>query len=251
MEQDLLEVGLVRYAAVVMMLVCVAGGCGSPQAQQEGPVADEDAARCAENWRARGYDFDPKEMTCTQMYDRVRTIGRAEFWAVQGYRFDPNTRTAYEMDEMARQLRAVGLRRYTDPTLQQQGAPARQPSPPAATSTPPPAEAEVRAPSPAAGGPPETTAAPAPTEAATVPEAPAVVAAEPNEVTAQEPKPDQPPPRERVRQWLATATISDVRTGYPQYNDLGDIELARRIHATYFAETDFDEFTARFLRKQP
>ncbi len=58
-------------------------------------------------------------------------------------------------------------------------------------------------------------------------------------------------PRERVRRWLQTATIVDVRTGYPQYDDLDDIELALRIHAAYFRETDFDEFAARFLRRQP
>lgn len=234
-----------RRLALAVVLAWLAGGCGAPQAQQEGPVADEDAARCAENWRARGYDFDPNVMTCTQMYERARTIGRAEFWAVQGYRFDPNTRTAYEMDEMARQLRVVGLRRYTDPTLQQQAAPRPAPSP-AAAAPAPPAPPE---PTPLPESPSETPAAPMAAEPA--PKTPAVATPEPNEVAVVPPDRDELTSRERVRRWLEDATISDVRTGYPHYDDLDDIELALRIHATYFPETDFDEFAARFLRKQP
>jgi len=66
-----------------------------------------------------------------------------------------------------------------------------------------------------------------------------------------------PKPRERGRsardvrkQWLEEATIKRVRAKYPQYDDLNDVELARRIHATYFSETPYEEFARRFLAQK-
>ena len=50
--------------------------------------------------------------------------------------------------------------------------------------------------------------------------------------------------------WLEKATLKQVRAKYPQYDDLDDVMLARRIHATYFSETPYEEFAQRFLRRR-
>ena len=66
-----------------------------------------------------------------------------------------------------------------------------------------------------------------------------------------------PEPAERGRSvrdvrklWLEKATLKQVRAKYPQYDDLDDVVLARRIHATYFSETPYEEFARRFLRRR-
>lgn len=56
---------------------------------------------------------------------------------------------------------------------------------------------------------------------------------------------------ERLRRRLQGMTIGDVRGKYPQYGDMDDMELARRIHAHYFSETPFAEFARRFLGYEP
>ena len=66
-----------------------------------------------------------------------------------------------------------------------------------------------------------------------------------------------PEPKERGRSvrdvrklWLERATLKQVRAKYPQYDDLDDAVLARRIHATYFSETPYEQFARRFFEKK-
>ena len=50
-----------------------------------------------------------------------------------------------------------------------------------------------------------------------------------------------------IRRMLEGMAIAQVRERYPQYNDMDDMELARGIHARYFADVPFDDFAQRFL----
>ena len=56
------------------------------------------AVACARHYEDQGYDFDPVQMTCDQMCERVAAMRRADHWADQGHSFDPNSMTAEEMD---------------------------------------------------------------------------------------------------------------------------------------------------------
>jgi len=56
------------------------------------------AVACARHYEAQGYDFDPVEMTCDQMCEKVAAVRRTNYWADQGHSFDPNSMTAEEMD---------------------------------------------------------------------------------------------------------------------------------------------------------
>jgi hypothetical protein len=62
------------------------------------------AIRRAENWRKRGFNFDPNTMTCSDMSDRVQAIRRAAYWQDKGYSIDPNGRTWQAVDEQARAI---------------------------------------------------------------------------------------------------------------------------------------------------
>ena len=90
---------LQRRMALVTFVwgLCTLAGCISNSTKPFDPR--QDAARCAENWKKQGYDFDPNSMTCSQMFERVSTIQRARYWKAKGYSFDPNSMTTEEMNE--------------------------------------------------------------------------------------------------------------------------------------------------------
>jgi hypothetical protein len=81
-------------AVVSFFVICVVAGCGSS-------VGVPDAARCANNWKKQGYEFDPNSMNCSQMFRRAQAIRRANHWRMNGHYFDPNSMTASQMDETA------------------------------------------------------------------------------------------------------------------------------------------------------
>lgn len=85
-----------RKVVIVSILVCAITGCvGNPYCPSNQRLK---AIKCAANWNASGYNFDPNSMTCLQMYERVEAIQRAEFWAEKGYVFDPNSMAWSQMD---------------------------------------------------------------------------------------------------------------------------------------------------------
>lgn len=46
------------------------------------------------------------------------------------------------------------------------------------------------------------------------------------------------------------ATITDIRTKYPQYNDLTDRELAEKFHAKFYSDMPFEEFASKVQLKE-
>jgi hypothetical protein len=68
------------------------------------PASGKTAARCAENWRKQGFDFDPSTMTCSDMFTLAQAIRRAAYWQERGYTFDANSLTAEAMDRKATKL---------------------------------------------------------------------------------------------------------------------------------------------------
>ena len=85
-----------KRLGVLSLFIFVVVGCGSSPDYLTGKKRS--AIKCAENWKAKGYSFDPNSMTCSQMSGRVQAIRRAEFWAEKGYVFDSNSMTTDEMD---------------------------------------------------------------------------------------------------------------------------------------------------------
>lgn len=47
------------------------------------------------------------------------------------------------------------------------------------------------------------------------------------------------------------ATIKDIRSKYPQYNDLTDRELAEKFHAKFYADLPFEEFAGKINLQEP
>ena len=179
------------------------------------------AAQCAENWRAKGFDFDPATMTCEQMFERAQATWTAQYWRRQGYVFDPATMTAEEMDRRARALQEAassqaGEREVAKPRTAQAPVGSAAAEKQAVKPEVPPVQADSSTGSSSSDG------------AAAVPGVSPV-------------DPD-------LRRMLRKMTVLDVRLQYPQYNDLKDVELARRIHERYFPDTPFEDFARRFLR---
>lgn len=71
--------------------------------------SQKEAVKCANNWKAEGFNFDPNTMTCIEMFRRGSAIQRAEHWRKKGYVFDPNSLTWLEMDQ---QVKHVDRARY-------------------------------------------------------------------------------------------------------------------------------------------
>jgi hypothetical protein len=90
---------LQRRSALVTFVwgLCTLAGCISNSTKPFD--LRREAAKCAENWKTQGYDFDPNSMTCSQMFERVSAIQRARYWKAKGYSFDPNSMTTEEMNE--------------------------------------------------------------------------------------------------------------------------------------------------------
>ncbi len=88
-----LRAGLILMACALLIL----SGCAGSKSQAGRTQRVEIA--CAKYWKAKGYDFDPAQMTCDQMCDKAAAIKRSEHWARQGYTFDPHSMTASEMDQ--------------------------------------------------------------------------------------------------------------------------------------------------------
>ncbi len=87
---------------MLSVLICVVAGCNSNSdylSEQR-----REAIKCAENWKAQGYDFDPNSMACWQMYQRAQAIRTAEFWGEKGYLFDPNSMTRIEMGQKVKDI---------------------------------------------------------------------------------------------------------------------------------------------------
>ena len=201
------------------------------------------AARCAESWKAKGFEFDPTTMTCEQMFERAQATWKAEYWRKQGYVFDPATMTAQEMDRRARELQEAarsqtGNRNATKPPtaqalvgLEVSENQAGMPEIPQAQANPNPAGTGTARP---AAAPSQGKRADASSGGGSSDGAVAV--------------PDDPEVDPDLRRMLKKMTVLDVRLQYPQYNDLKDGELARRIHEKYFPDTPFEDFARRFLR---
>jgi len=201
------------------------------------------AARCAESWKAKGFEFDPTTMTCEQMFERAQAAWKAEFWRKQGYTFDPATMTAEEMDRRARELQEAaqpqaGDRNTTKPPIAQTLVEpevfenqAGMPETPQAQANPNPGGTGAAR---SAAAPPQGKGADASSGGGLSGGAVAV--------------PDDPQIDPDLRRMLKKMTVLDVRLQYPQYNDLKDAELARRIHEKYFPDTPFEDFARRFLR---
>jgi hypothetical protein len=47
------------------------------------------------------------------------------------------------------------------------------------------------------------------------------------------------------------ATITDIRTKYPQYSDLTDRELAEKLHTKFYSDMPFEEFASKVQLKEP
>jgi hypothetical protein len=228
---------------VLLALPWLVLGCAENSAERR------QAARCAESWKARGFDFDPDAMTCTQMFERAQATWKAEYWRKQGYVFDPATMTAQEMDRKARELQQAGQApspAAAPPAAQARGGANGKPQTAQTPSTTKAAGTEVATPQAAqtqgnaqAGG---NGAATAKTPQAQAGPAVANGGSAPAGAAAADPKAEA-----NLKKMLKGMTIADVRTLYPQYNDLDDVELARRIHAKYFGDTPFDEFARRFF----
>lgn len=217
---------------VVLALPWLVLGCAT---SSNDPVeARARAVRCAESWRARGFDFDPNAMTCTQMYERVQAIRNAAYWQERGYLFDPEAMTVKEMDLQAAELQEAGIREYRDPALGDSPDSRGASSQPASPTASEPARAEAGA----------TTAAPAgeSESAASTPTPEPTAGTGATKTTSA-----RPSAAEDIKAALAGMTLKDVRRKYPQYNDMDDLDLARRIHATYFSDTPFDEFARAFF----
>ena len=85
-----------KKTLVLIILVCVITGCKQSSSYL---IQQKDAVECAQNWKAKGYNFDPNSMTCWEMSKRVQAISRAKYWAERGYNFDPNALTWIQMDQ--------------------------------------------------------------------------------------------------------------------------------------------------------
>jgi hypothetical protein len=211
--------GLMQRLLVLSVLPCLLAGC----AGLAGNGGEETAAqRCAEDWKAQGFDFDPNIMTCEQMYTRAQALRSAAYWRKRGYLFDPDSMTAEDMDREVFKLRQKGIGRYRDPSLAE--------GRPTAADT---AREDAARPNSAPAGNPAAWGN-----------------GTSSEVAGETESGDRWRQR-TVKKWLQDATIRQVRRRYPQYNDLDDLELAQRIHATYFADAPFGTFAQRFLGGAP
>lgn len=85
------------------------GGCTALNGQSGG--ARSDAARCAQNWRHQGFDFDPNSMTCSEMWVRAAAIRRAAYWEEKGYTLDPNSMTWQQMDQKVHEVEHARYRK--------------------------------------------------------------------------------------------------------------------------------------------
>jgi len=210
---------------VLLVLPCLLAGCATFSSEVGG--SQSTAQRCAKGWKAKGFEFDPGTMTCEEMYTRAQALRNAAYWQKRGYLFDPNTMTAEEMDARVFKLRQKGIRRYRDPNLAEGRSTASRQA--AAAPAPDGATEQSR------GANSTPVARPASSKKGTAPQ---VAAGGGNEIRSG---------RDRMREWLLDVTITQVRRKYPQYDDLDDLELARRIHTTYFYEMPFAAFAQHFL----
>ncbi len=96
------------YKLVTLLaLVFVVAGCNSNSNNIS--KKRQQAINCANNWKVRGYDFDPNSMTCRQMYQRVKVMQKIQFWTVKGYTLDTNLLT---LDEIDKKVKDIDRARY-------------------------------------------------------------------------------------------------------------------------------------------
>lgn len=91
-----------RKLALLILLASAVVGCSSGHSYLNDPKRE--VAKCAENWRSQGHNFDPNRMTCWEMFQTVSAIRRAAYWQERGYSFDPNSMTWEEMDRKVRDV---------------------------------------------------------------------------------------------------------------------------------------------------
>lgn len=82
---------------IFIALLLFSGSCNMYLRDRSDPK--QDAIRCAKNWKARGYTFDPNCMSCFEMYLKFQAIQRSKYWLEKGYHFDPNSMSDTQMNE--------------------------------------------------------------------------------------------------------------------------------------------------------
>jgi len=97
LKDRILNVEIINLLLLAFMLSCCFNEYSFNQRQL-------DAIKCAENWKHQGYNFDPNNMTCWQMSQKVQAIRRAKYWKLKGYNLDPNSMTWEEMDQKVKDI---------------------------------------------------------------------------------------------------------------------------------------------------